>query len=552
MMSPEESRMYAITITAGVVSWVILHRNPIRGDRAACVAAATLVAIYCGLYFGTKVTSIHALQLTILLTTVYGGALASTTVAYRFSPLHPLALFPGPKLWFSSSIRLAVASAGGHRHHVLSKLHRRYGKFVRIGPNHLSISSSHAGHVIYTGANAMSKGPSYTIPGHVDAVALFFKVPKEAHAERKRIWAQAFTSNGVSAFYVALRKRTHELVSCILRRCNKDGVVDLTECLDHWSYDIMGDMVFGGCSELELMKNGDAGGLISGGRMATAANEVFGQIPWLMDIVWHLPTTKHMHQLHHLAGHMMRRRMDASGTVDHKDLSSYLISREHATGNPIPVRDLEIDAAIAILAGSDPVATAMSFIVYFLLRHPNSYNHLQRELEEAFPDQEHLTEDKLAALPYLTAVINEGLRLSTPFFLQRQVPMGGSTIDGVAIPGGTIVAVDSHSQQHDEENFGPDADTFRPERWLPGELGTYAPLNKRAFTPFTAGRYACLGKTFAMHEMRMAVAQLTMSLDMSFPDNYDQGAFLSKVRVVRATFFEQPLLVKVQPKAAAK
>ncbi|KZT24130.1 cytochrome P450 [Neolentinus lepideus HHB14362 ss-1] len=553
VISQEESRLCGFSVVTGIVSWIILNRNPIRGDRAACIVIAAFLTTYCALVYRDFQ---DALKLSTLLFTVYTCSLATTVVTYRLSPLHPLSSFSGPKFWSASSIYLAVVSAKGRRHHVLADLHRRYGKFVRIGPNHLSISSPHAGHVIYTGANALSKGPTYTMPGHIDAVALFFKVPKEAHSNRKRIWAQALTGNGLSQFYGVIEKRTHELVSYIQRRQDKDGVVDFTECLDHWSYDLMGDMVFGGYNELELMKNGDPDRLIEGGRMATAAAEIFGQAPWLMDIAWHLPASKHIHELRHLAARMMRRRIAAASNekvgMGFRDLSSYLISEEPGNGRAIPARDLEIDAAIAIVAGSDPIAIAMIFIIYFLLRHPKCYAKLQSDLDQAFPDQEQLTKNKLTTLPYLTAVIDEGLRLTTPFFLQREVPVSGAVIDGVAVPGGTIVAVDSHSQQLSEENFGPDADAFHPERWLPGGLGTDAPLNRQAFTPFSTGRYACSGKMFAMHVMRMAVARLIMSFDMAFPENYDQDAFLGRVRVVRATFLDQPLLVKVQLKAAAK
>ena len=62
-----------------------------------------------------------------------------------------------------------------------------------LGPDALSINSLSATR-IYGAQLHMEKGDSYLMPGHVDAVALFFKQKTRAiHSDRKRIWSAAFT-----------------------------------------------------------------------------------------------------------------------------------------------------------------------------------------------------------------------------------------------------------------------------------------------------------------------------------------------------------------------
>jgi len=63
----------------------------------------------------------------------YITTIAFLTVAYRLSPFHPLARFPGPILYKVSTLRLGLLTASGHRSFAIRELHKRYGDFVRTG-----------------------------------------------------------------------------------------------------------------------------------------------------------------------------------------------------------------------------------------------------------------------------------------------------------------------------------------------------------------------------------------------------------------------------------
>jgi cytochrome P450 len=76
---------------------------------------------------------------------------------------------------------------------------------------------------------------------------------------------------------------------------------------------------------------------------------------------------------------------------------------------------------------------------------------------------------ELTKLPYLTAVINEGLRLSPSVggTFTRRVPAGGAEVltDDIVSPG-TVVGVNNWVMGRNINLYGPDAETFKPERWL--------------------------------------------------------------------------------------
>lgn len=71
------------------------------------------------------------------------------------------------------------------------------------------------------------------------------------------------------------------------------------------------------------------------------------------------------------------------------------------------------EGQIIVSAGTETTSWCLSVITFHLLSNPAILEKLRQELEEAIPDPEKLVPvEKLEQLPYLTACIQEGLRLS--------------------------------------------------------------------------------------------------------------------------------------------
>ena len=120
---------------------------------------------------------------------------------------------------------------------------------------------------------------------------------------------------------------------------------------------------------------------------------------------------------------------------------------------------------------------------------------LKKELATAFPEiEEHPTSVQLERLPYLSAVIQEGLRLHPGATLrfQRVCPdetlsyRDPSTKKEYIIPAGTCVSMDALSILMNSKIF-PEPTKYRPERWI-GNRG----LDKYLFT-FSKGTRQCIG-----------------------------------------------------------
>ncbi|KAJ7102698.1 cytochrome P450 [Mycena epipterygia] len=480
-------------------------------------------------------------------------------IFYRLSPFHPLYSFPGPLSYRISNLRMARLVMSGSRHTTIQRLHSKYGKFVRIGPNSLSINSRSAVAPIYASAKCLDRSSAYrveTLPGD----GLFFVTDRDTHHARRNIWAKAFTTGNLDCFQPILNQRTVELAECMDRRSRKNnGLIDLSRGIEDWSFDFMGDFAFGPGNSFELMRDGDPDNLVKNGKTATALFDIFGVVPWLLNISWYLPSTDPMKRLHSLSRKLLNHRSNLQVTDYDKDLSSFLANGDD-NSHMLTDDERTMDLVFAIQAGtlyifsmhvrpdlSHTTANVLQYIFFFLISHRTVYGRLSKELDIAFPNpSQSLNFQTLGELPYLNAVINEGLRLGTPLSgLERITPDMGSVIDDTFIPANTIVSVPAFTQQLDPTNFFPSPEEFLPDRWLPGGLGENSVLEPNAIMSFSFGPYGCLGKALALQELRLVVARLLLDFHIELVNAFDVEAYAKGVRNIRTTFFPGPLLVKL-------
>jgi cytochrome P450 len=79
------------------------------------------------------------------------------------------------------------------------------------------------------------------------------------------------------------------------------------------------------------------------------------------------------------------------------------------------LEELEENANILILAGSETTAALLSGATYWLLRTPNELDKVTREVGAAFPSETDITLNQVTTeLPYMLACLNEALRLYPP------------------------------------------------------------------------------------------------------------------------------------------
>ncbi|KAL5532689.1 hypothetical protein ACEPAF_4463 [Sanghuangporus sanghuang] len=485
---------------------------------------------------------LKSIVLSLFLTySLFYVTLLSSIVLYRISPMHPLAKYPGPLSLKISKFVAMYHASGGKQYTYFKSLHDTYGPFVRVGPNELSVVDTEAIPPIL-GLDGMRRGPlwdAHCPPGTTRHLLALRNV--EQHNERRKLWNHGFTSASMKELQPAVESRVLELVEELGKQASREEEtsLDLAQWMASFTYDFMGDMVFGG--GFSFMRNGDEVGVRG---LLEGTLKVIGLLehaPWIVGLLRNVAKVSEKGRKYHAFGMRCYDTRKEQGATK-RDLFHYITNEDGLERMEVP-RDQGLNEIFAaIIAGADTTSTVLGGLFFHLLSNPAVMERLQKEVDSEFPRAEGEPFDavKLAGMPYLNAVINEALRLQPPLptSLQRS-PLegsGGKQVAGRFVPENTALYVPLYVLQRDSRYFSPLPNAFIPERWLDTTSGKFI-SNTSAFIPFSTGPANCVGKNLALLEMRMVVATIIQRFHVKFAEGYDpskweeelQDFFVTKV-----------------------
>ncbi|XP_037083316.1 cytochrome P450 3A29-like [Pollicipes pollicipes] len=194
-----------------------------------------------------------------------------------------------------------------------------------------------------------------------------------------------------------------------------------------------------------------------------------------------------------------------SGTVT-TDVLQLLLAAQRADSSNQALTEEELlsNAYVFIGAGYETTSTALAFTSYLLARHQAVQSRLYDEIAANVPASGDLDYEAVLGLPYLEMVIQESLRLYPPVEKFGRQSNATTEVQGVRIPRGTFLAV-VPLRMHYDPDLWPDPERFDPERFSAENKPRIVPCS---YMPFGAGPRHCIGKRFALMEIKLALCHM--------------------------------------------
>ncbi|CAI7607895.1 unnamed protein product [Penicillium manginii] len=229
-------------------------------------------------------------------------------------------------------------------------------------------------------------------------------------------------------------------------------------------------------------------------------------------------------QHYQLSKERVNRRLEMK--TSRPDFISYIL--RYNDDRTMDTSEIQTNAALIIQAGSETTATALAACNFYLQKNRDCYTNLIEEIRNSFKSEDEITFLSVAKLPFLNAVIEEGLRMypPSPAIVPRLVPKGGALVCGEILPEYTSVSVAHYSAFRGASNF-EQPNSFIPKRWLQQDGKSRFKNDKReALQPFSMGPRACIGRSLAYAEMRLILCKLFWNFDIELDpraNNWDKA-----------------------------
>ncbi|GKT97551.1 benzoate 4-monooxygenase cytochrome P450 [Colletotrichum tofieldiae] len=478
-------------------------------------------------------------------------AIASVVYHYIYNPLavSPLRLIPGSKVYAVTKWCLALDDYYGTRTRKIHKLHKNYGNAVRISPNEVSFSSLSALRTIYGAGSGFERTNFYRMFDVYGRQNLFTFAEGRKHGERKKLLAHAYSKSVILSSTGIARPLVEKNVKSFLDLLEQEKSIaeEIFHSLHWFSLDSITGFLYGDKhggthalrgNEADRMMLND---IIDPSRrklswfvvhLKTYTNWLYTRTGVMENLVTALkllpmkkPATYTGIRAHGLRSweEFESSTVEAGGLQDGKAIVSKLWQHSKSDKEPqLDGLDIASEVADHFLAGIDTTSDTLMFVIWALSRPENKkyQERLIAELDCIPPiscnKDGNPTAEAADKLPYLDAVIKEGLRLYAPLPASepRSLPID-TTIDGYYIPAGTVVSMSPYTLHRNPAIF-PEPLKFNPERWL-GECGDVIEM-KKWFWAFSSGGRMCIGIHLAMAEMTTLLAALYLKYTTSEKD----------------------------------
>jgi len=200
---------------------------------------------------------------------------------------------------------------------------------------------------------------------------------------------------------------------------------------------------------------------------------------------------------------------------DRGDLMSHIVFATDEQGS-MSDKQMRDELMTLIFAGHETTAHTLTWAWYLLATNRDKLTKAQDEIDRVLGERAITIED-LSALPYLEMCLKESLRRLPAVWIYAREAQADLRLGDYLFPKGSILAISPLASGRNAKYFHEPL-AYRPERWT-REFERCLP--KGAYVPFAAGPRVCLGKQFAMMEMRIVLGTLIQKVDVNILDGFE-------------------------------
>ncbi|KAK1534673.1 cytochrome P450 [Colletotrichum costaricense] len=468
---------------------------------------------------------------TLVLPSLYGSfALCALTLLsiWYLASWHRLRHIPGPFLNSLSILPMQHMTRGGKLSFMLKDLGDKYGPLVRVGPNEVLFGDPDTYRKISAVRSDFTKGPWYALAKVVpDQDSLFSMRDDDLRKEYRAKLSPGYAGRENGGFEPGVDRIVAHFVNLVetkyISTPKEFRPIEFSHKSQYFALDVVSELSFGEALGF-LANDEDLFGYVATNDLIFPYLAVMLNVPWVGIFLQQWPLNKLLPfssdefgfgKLMGMAKNLADKKLAAASDENN-------MVQQHLR-NGVTYKELLAEIFLELIAGSDSTATAVRMTMLCLLNTPSSLNALRREMDQGIAQgriSSPIRDSEARQLPYLQAVIREGIRMYPPStgLNYKQVAKGGTELHGQFLPEGTQMGINIQKLMRSKDTFGCDADVFRPERWLEAaaeDEDCFRDMCGVVDLAFGHGRFQCLGKTIAAMELNKIFIELFRRFDFA-------------------------------------
>jgi cytochrome P450 len=326
-------------------------------------------------------------------------------------------------------------------------MHLTYGDVVRIGPNELSFSNPEAWAEIYghrIGEPNMQKEElMYTPP--LFGPKSIITIDDAGHSRYRRLLAHAFSDKALRSQEPLLLSYVDLLIKRLYEVGNGgNSPLDMVKWYNFTTFDLIGELSFG--ESFHCLENSAYHPWVSMMFDGIKINSYFNALkrfPGAEKMLQPFVPKKLVEAKKVHMDYVIQRvatRLAVKPGAEKTDFTHFFLQNQEK--DPLTEKELQTNADILVVAGSETTATLLSGVSYHLCNNPEALQKLCEEVRKTFKSDNEITITGCYGLKYMLAVLDEGLRMypPVPTGFTRVVPDGGEVMSGQFVPGGASIS----------------------------------------------------------------------------------------------------------------